>query len=67
MPVSTSAKPCSSNHARTALVIAPRASRNGLRSACRAADHHGDGLIRSGFRAVSLDRAYPEPGTMKDR
>ena len=43
MPVSTSAKPCSSNQARTALVIAPRAIRNGFRSACRAGDHHGDG------------------------
>ena len=43
IPVSTSAKPCSSNQARTALVIALRAIRNGLRSACRVADHHGDG------------------------
>src|SRR6185369_10079887 len=43
MAVSTSANPCSSNQARTALVIAFRAIRNGFRSACRVGDHHGDG------------------------
>ena len=43
MAVSTSAKPCSSNQARTALAIAPRAIRKGFRSACRAGDHHGEG------------------------
>src|SRR5262245_22478055 len=43
MAVSTSLKPCSSNQARTAFVIALRAIRKGLRSACRAADHQGDG------------------------
>src|SRR6266446_9579071 len=43
IPVSTSAKPCSSNHALTALVISALAIRNGFRSACPVADHHGDG------------------------
>src|SRR6266480_7722658 len=43
MPVSTSAKPCSSNHVLMALVISPLAIRNGFRSACPDADHHGDG------------------------
>src|SRR5207244_1115322 len=43
MPVSTSAKPSSSNHVLMALVISFLAIRNGFRSACPDADHHGDG------------------------
>ena len=58
MPVSTSAKPCSSNHARTAVVMAPRAARNGLTSACRAGVHHGDGA--DSLRVVqSFDPCVP--------
>ena len=41
--VSTSTKPCASNHARVLRVIAVRACRNGLRSACRDGAHHGEG------------------------
>src|ERR1700731_3112021 len=43
--VSTSVKPCSSNQARAALVTPFLAAKNGLISARRAADHHGEGLL----------------------
>src|SRR5437764_753946 len=43
MAVSTSTKPWSSNHARTARVIAVRAARNGLISTRRAGIHPGKG------------------------
>src|ERR1700753_1361958 len=43
--VSTSVKPCSSNQARVARVMALLAAKNGLRSARRAGNHHGEGLL----------------------
>jgi len=42
IPVSTSTNPCSSNQALTARVMAPRAVKNGLASACRVGDHQGE-------------------------
>src|SRR5216683_1996282 len=65
--VSTSAKPCSSNQALTALVIALLAVRNGFRSACRAADHQGDGwsipAISNPPRRAATDRCRARPST----
>ena len=67
IPVSTSTKPCSSNQARSARVIAPRACRNGFRSACRDADHHGEGwsilLISDRSRRAAQSRTARRAST----
>jgi hypothetical protein len=42
IPVSTSVKPCVSNQVLKPRVMALLAARNGLTSACRAADHQGE-------------------------
>ena len=47
IPVSISAKPCSSNHALIALTIALRAVKNGLMSTRRAVDHALDAFERA--------------------
>jgi hypothetical protein len=43
--VSISVKPCSSNQARVARVMAFLAAKNGLISVYRPADHHGEALL----------------------
>src|SRR5690242_9231454 len=53
MAVSTSANPWTSNHARTVRDTAARAWQHGHKSACRAADHHGEGGSLTVIAALS--------------
>src|SRR5229473_927620 len=66
IPVSTSAKPCSSNHALIALVMALRAAKNGLMSACRAGDHHRHGGARSFISPDKKVRVEQYSNDLKD-
>jgi len=53
MAVSTSLNPSASNHARNVRMIAARAVRNGLRSACRLAAQNGENGLLAAIKRVS--------------